>query len=94
MEKSVKDKITLANNLMQGIESLNNKINIYEDFKNNKDLKCKITRPESRDKNDWTYVDTINIDDIEIIIDAIDNVLYRLQLEVEAKELELENLSI
>ncbi len=94
MEQSLKNKILEANNLIKEIELLNNKIKVYEDFKNSKDLNCQITRPGTRDIMDYSYVDKININDKSVIIEVITNLQNELKNKVEAKELALENLSI
>ena len=92
MNQELKDKINNAHSLMKSIESLNEKIKLYEDFKNDKELKCKITRPETKCKNNYSYVDTINIDNEGIILHALIELQMQADFDRKIKESELDKI--
>ena len=92
MNQELKDKIRKANTLMNEIESLAIKIETYEDFKIDEELDCKITRSESKKRDDYSYIQNIYVADKDIIIEVISRVQTKLKLELEAKELELKEL--
>jgi hypothetical protein len=92
MNQETKDRIRKANSLMNEFEALTNKIEVYEDFKIDEELDCKITRSESKKKDDYSYIQNIYVADKDIIIEAISRVQTKLKLELEAKELELKEL--
>jgi hypothetical protein len=92
MNQETKDRIRKANSLMNEFESLTKKIEVYEDFKIDEELGCKITRSESKKKDDYSYIQNIYVADKDIIIEAISRVQTELRLELEAKELELKEL--
>jgi hypothetical protein len=92
MNQETKDRIRKGNTLMNEIESLANKIKVYEDFKIDEELNCKITRSESKKRDDYSYIQNIYVADKDIIIEAISRVQTKLKLELEAKELELKEL--
>jgi hypothetical protein len=92
MNQETKDRIRKANSLMNEFESLTKKIEVYEDFKIDEELGCKITRSESKKKDDYSYIQNIYVADKDIIIEAISRVQTKLKLELEAKELELKEL--
>ena len=89
MNQELKDKIRKANTLMNEIESLTNKIKVYEDFKIDEELGCKITRSESKKKDDYSYIQNIYLVEQSIIVEVISKVQAKLKLEVEVKESEL-----
>ena len=92
MNQETKDRIRKANSLMNEFESLTKKIEVYEEFKIDKELDCKITRSESKKKDDYSYIQNIYVADKDIIVEVISRVQTELKLELEAKELELKNL--
>jgi hypothetical protein len=92
MNQETKDRIRKANSLMNEFESLTKKIEVYEDFKIDKELDCKITRSESKKKDDYSYIQNIYVADKDIIVEVISKVQTKLKLELEAKELELKEL--
>jgi hypothetical protein len=89
MNQELKDKIRKANTLMNEIESLAIKIEVYEDFKIDEELDCKITRSESKKRDDYSYIQNIYVADKDIIVEVISRVQTKLKLELEAKESEL-----
>jgi hypothetical protein len=92
MNQETKDRIRKANSLMNEFESLTKKIEVYEDFKIDEELDCKITRSESKKKDDYSYIQNIYVADKDIIVEVISRVQTKLKLELEAKELELKEL--
>ena len=92
MNQETKDRIRKANSLMNEFESLTKKIEVYEEFKIDKELDCKITRSESKKKDDYSYIQNIYVANKDIIVEVISRVQTELKLELEAKELELKEL--
>jgi ABC-type transporter lipoprotein component MlaA len=90
MDRQTKQKIYKASTLIQDIESLNHKIKIYEEFKIDKELDCKISRTES--ENDYSYIQNIYVENKNIIIEVISKILDELKLEVKEKELNIKEI--
>ena len=90
MNQETKDNIKKVNNLIYVIEELNHKIKIYEEFKIDEELECKISRPES--ENDPSYIHSIYVDDKDIIIEVISKIQDELRLKIEEKELKIKEI--
>lgn len=87
MNQELKNNINKAHTLIHDIESLNHKIKIYEEFKIDEELDCRISRTEA--ENDYSYIHSIYVENKDIIIEVISKIQDELKLEVEAKELQL-----
>ena len=90
MNQELKNIINKAHTLIQDIESLNHKIKIYEEFKIDKELDCKISRTES--ENDYSYIQNIYVENKNIIIEVISKIQDELKLEVKEKELNIKEI--
>ena len=90
MTQETKDNIKKVNNLIYVIEELNHKIKIYEEFKIDEELECRISRPEQ--ENDPSYIQSIYVENKDIIIEVISKIQNELKLKIDEKELKIKEI--